>query len=66
MVMKAADGEDENDKYPLKDLGMNRVKKMADEAERLGINIAMENLNNIYNVAYAKAKKLEQIRAAGF
>lgn len=40
------------DKFPLNELGMNRVKRMTEQAERLGINIAMENLMNINNLSY--------------
>lgn len=40
-----------NDKIPICGLGMERIKRMAEKAEYFGINIAMENLSNINNVA---------------
>lgn len=42
-----------DDEYPINELGMDRIKRMAEEAERLGVNIAMENLRNINNLACA-------------
>lgn len=41
-----------NDEHPYNELGLSRVKKMAEKAEQLGINIAMENLWNIKNLSY--------------
>lgn len=37
---------------PHNSLGMDRIKKIAEKAECLGINVAMENLHNLTNVAY--------------
>lgn len=40
-----------SDKFPISDLGMKRIQHMTEKAEHFGINIAMENLNNVNNVA---------------
>lgn len=40
-----------DDRFPITELGMDRLKQMADTAERLGIQIAMENLNNLNNLS---------------
>lgn len=42
---------------PYTALGMDRVKQIAEKAERLGVNVAMENLWNLTNLAYV----LEQV-----
>lgn len=46
---------DENN--PHTSLGLDRIKRMADKAEQLGVNVAMENLWNLTNLAYV----LEQV-----
>src|SRR5690606_39069077 len=38
--------------YKPSTIGMNRIKRMTERAELLGINIAMENLKNLPNLAY--------------
>lgn len=40
-----------DDEFPINETGMQRVRRLAEEAERLGVNIAMENLRNNRNVA---------------
>ncbi len=42
-----------NDKYPLGQIGLNRVKRLVEKAERHNVNIALENLNNLENVKNA-------------
>ncbi|MCR1950472.1 sugar phosphate isomerase/epimerase [Clostridium sp. DSM 100503] len=39
-----------DDKYPINELGMERIKRIVEKAEKLNINVAMENLRNIDNV----------------
>ncbi len=39
-----------NDHCPINILGMNRIKRITNQAEELGVNIAFENLSNIYNL----------------
>ncbi len=39
-----------NDNCRLNRLGLERVKRITNQAERLGVNIAFENLRNIYNL----------------
>jgi sugar phosphate isomerase/epimerase len=41
-----------DDKYPINDLGIDRIKRIARKAEEFDINVAMENLRNIQNVAH--------------
>lgn len=41
-----------NDKYPLNKLGMERITKIANQAEKLNVHIAFENLGNIHNTAH--------------
>lgn len=41
-----------DDKYPINQLGLIRIKRLAQMAEKENINIAMENLRNIRNVSY--------------
>ncbi|HOP10906.1 MAG TPA: sugar phosphate isomerase/epimerase family protein [Oscillospiraceae bacterium] len=38
--------------HPHNVLGMDRIKKIADKAERIGVNVAMENLRNFSNLSY--------------
>lgn len=40
-----------DDKYPLNELGMRRVEKIVDMAERKTVRIAFENLNNLSNLS---------------
>jgi sugar phosphate isomerase/epimerase len=42
---------------PYNPLGLDRIKKIAEKAEQLGVNVAMENLRNFPNLAYV----LEQV-----
>lgn len=46
-----------NDKYPYNVLGVDRVKRIAEKAEHLGVNVALENLSNFANLSYI----LEQV-----
>jgi sugar phosphate isomerase/epimerase len=46
-----------NEDNPYNSLGLDRIKKIVEKAEKLGINIAMENLRNLTNLEYV----LEQI-----
>lgn len=39
-----------NDKYPMESLGLTRLEKIIGEAENKNIQIAFENLDNIYNL----------------
>lgn len=41
-----------DDKYPINELGMDRIKRIAQHAEDLNIKVALENLRNINNVIY--------------
>lgn len=41
---------DEN--HPYNELGLDRIKKMAEKAEQLGVNVALENLHNLANLSY--------------
>ncbi len=43
--------------YPYNTLGLDRIKRIAEKAEQLGINVALENLRNLANLAYV----LEQV-----
>jgi sugar phosphate isomerase/epimerase len=43
--------------YPYNPLKLDRIKRIAEKAERLGVNVAMENLHNLTNVSYV----LEQV-----
>ena len=38
------------DKYPINELGIDRINRIAKRAEELNINVAMENLRNIQNL----------------
>ena len=42
-----------NDGYKLNALGMDRIKEIADKAEKLCVNVALENLRNFSNLTYA-------------
>lgn len=42
---------------PYNALGLDRIKRIAEKAEQLGVNVALENLRNLTNVAYV----LEQV-----
>jgi L-ribulose-5-phosphate 3-epimerase len=42
---------------PYNTLGLDRIKRIAEKAEQLGINVAFENLRNLANLAYV----LEQV-----
>jgi L-ribulose-5-phosphate 3-epimerase len=46
-------GED----YPYNSLGVDRIKRIAEKAEQLGVNVALENLRNLPNLAHM----LEQV-----
>ena len=46
-----------SDDFPCTELGLERVKKIAEFAERYSVNIALENLNNFFNLGYI----LEQV-----
>lgn len=41
-----------DDDFPCTELGLDRVKKIAEAAERFGVNAAMENLRNFRNLGY--------------
>lgn len=53
-----------DDDKPYNALGLDRIKKVAEKAEQLGVNVALENLHNLTNLTYV----LEQIdsRRIGF
>jgi len=40
-----------DDDKPYNAFGMDRIKRLADKAEKLGVNIALENLNNYGNLS---------------
>lgn len=42
---------------PYNALGLDRIKRIAEKAEQLGVNVALENLKNLTNLAYM----LEQV-----
>lgn len=46
-----------NDKYPYNVLGVDRIKRIAEKAEHLSVNVALENLSNFANLSYI----LEQV-----
>ncbi len=46
-----------DDDKPYNDLGLYRIKTIAEKAERLGVNVALENLRNYTNLSYM----LEQV-----
>ncbi|WP_105616395.1 sugar phosphate isomerase/epimerase family protein [Vallitalea okinawensis] len=41
-----------NEDNPYNALGLDRIKRIAEKAEQLGVNVALENLRNITNVSY--------------
>jgi sugar phosphate isomerase/epimerase len=41
-----------NEQNPYNALGLDRIKRIAEKAEQLGINVAMENLSNFTNLSY--------------
>lgn len=42
---------------PCNTLGLDRIKRITEKAEQLGVNVALENLRNLANLAYV----LEQV-----
>ncbi len=46
-----------NDDKPYNALGLDRIKRIAEKAEKIGVNIALENLRNFTNLSYI----LEQV-----
>lgn len=46
-----------DEKYPYNVLGLDRIKRIAEKAEQLEINVALENLRNLSNLSYV----LEQV-----
>ncbi|HBL85342.1 MAG: xylose isomerase [Clostridiales bacterium GWF2_38_85] len=46
-----------DDDKPYTALGLNRIKKIAEKAEQLNVNVALENLHNLNNLSYV----LEQV-----
>lgn len=40
------------DSYPHSAVGLDRIKRIAEKAERVGVNVAMENLRNFTNLSY--------------
>ena len=46
-----------NEDKPYNVLGLDRIKRIAEKAEQLGVNVALENLHNLTNLAYM----LEQV-----
>ncbi|OAB29619.1 xylose isomerase [Paenibacillus macquariensis subsp. defensor] len=53
-----------NENNPCNTLGLDRIKRITEKAEQLGVNVALENLWNLSNLAYV----LEQVdsRRIGF
>lgn len=41
-----------SEKHPYNALGMNRIKRITEKAEHLGVNVALENLRNLSNLSY--------------
>lgn len=41
-----------NDDKPFNSLGLDRIKRIAEKAEQLDVNVALENLHNITNLSY--------------
>lgn len=41
-----------DEKYLCNALGLERIKRIADKAEQLGVNVALENLRNFANLSY--------------
>ncbi|MBL4934759.1 sugar phosphate isomerase/epimerase [Clostridium sp. YIM B02515] len=48
-----------DDDKPYNALGLNRIMKITEKAEQLGVNVAMENLRNFTNLSYV----LEQVNS---
>jgi L-ribulose-5-phosphate 3-epimerase len=46
-----------NDKNPCNTLGLDRIKRVTEKAEQLGVNVALGNLRNLTNLTYV----LEQV-----
>jgi sugar phosphate isomerase/epimerase len=46
-----------DDNNPYNALGLDRIKRITEKAEQLGVNVALENLRNLANLAYV----LEQV-----
>lgn len=46
-----------NEDNPYNTLGLDRIKRITEKAEKLGVNVALENLRNLANLAYV----LEQV-----
>ncbi|WP_459476947.1 sugar phosphate isomerase/epimerase family protein [Clostridium saccharoperbutylacetonicum] len=46
-----------NDNHLYNEVGIDRIKRIAEKAEKFGVNIAMENLRNFSNLSYV----LEQV-----
>jgi len=46
-----------NDDKPYNSLGLDRINRLAEKAEQLGVNVALENLRNFANLSYM----LEQV-----
>lgn len=49
-----------NEEHPYNALGVDRIKRIAEKAEHLGVNVALENLCNFANLSYM----LEQVDSA--
>lgn len=49
-----------NEQHPYNALGVDRIKRIAEKAEHLGVNVALENLCNFANLSYM----LEQVDSA--
>ncbi|MNJ38342.1 fructoselysine 3-epimerase [compost metagenome] len=41
-----------NEDHPYSSLGMDRIKRITEKAEQLGVNVALENLWNLTNLSY--------------
>lgn len=41
-----------DDNHPYNVLGLDRIKRIAEKAEQLGVNVALENLRNFSNLSY--------------
>lgn len=41
-----------NENNPINRLGLDRIKRITEKAEQLGVNVALENLRNLSNLAY--------------
>ncbi len=46
-----------DDDKPYNEIGLNRIKNIAEKAEQLNVNVALENLHNLTNLSYI----LEQV-----